>query len=219
MQRYFIPSGTTSLSKSDQHHIKHVMRMKSHDHVIICNDACYISEVIIADEVSYKHIKALPKIHKRQVVLVQGLPKHPKVETTIKYATMAGVDKIILLPLKYSIVKELPSDQKQLRYQMIAKEAAELSHRDDIPEIKFLSKLDDIKLFDKTYLFDELSKQIIKDDTSDPVMIIIGPEGGIHQDERDNLISKGALSVSLGPLIYSSEIAGVLAIQTLMTFL
>jgi 16S rRNA (uracil1498-N3)-methyltransferase len=219
MQRYFIPKGTSSLSESDQHHIKHVMRMKSHDQVIICNEQCFISEIIIADEVTYKNIKVLPKIKKRHIVLVQGLPKHPKVETTIKYATMAGVDTIILLPMKYSIVKELPSNQKQMRYQMIAKEAAELSHRDDVPEIMFASKLEDIKLLNKTYLFDELSKQMIKDDTNDSVMIIIGPEGGIHQDERDYLISNGALSTSLGPLIYSSEIAGVLAIQTLMTFL
>jgi 16S rRNA (uracil1498-N3)-methyltransferase len=164
-------------------------------------------------------IKALEKIKKRKIILVQGLPKHPKLETTIKYATMAGVDEIICVPMMYSIVKDISSDSKMQRYDMIAKEASELSHRDDVPKISLIKTLKEIDLLPNTYLFDEKSNDIIQDRTTQPVMIIIGPEGGIHEDERQYLLSNGVKNTSLGPLIYSSEIAGVLAIQTLMTFL
>ena len=102
---------------------------------------------------------------------------------------------------------------------MIAKEASELAHRDDIPKITRIKDLKKIDLLTNTYLFDEKSNAIIQDKTSEPVMIIIGPEGGIHEEERQYLLSKRVKNTSLGPLIYSSEIAGVLAIQTLMTFL
>lgn len=219
MQRYFIPSGTNSLSDTDQHHIKKVMRMNTGDQVVICSDSCHLVELIIKEDVTYKIIKTLDKIKKRNIILVQGLPKHPKLETTIKYATMAGVDEIICVPMKHSIVKDTPSDSKMQRYHMIAKEASELAHRDDVPKISLIKTLKEIELLPNTYLFDEKSKDIIQDSSTEPVMIIIGPEGGIHEDERQYLLSKGVKNTSLGPLIYSSEIAGVLAIQTLMTFL
>lgn len=219
MQRYFIPSGTHSLSEADQHHIKKVMRMNTGDQVIVCSDSCHLVELIINEDVTYHIIKTLDKIKKRTIKLVQGLPKHPKLETTIKYATMAGVDEIICVPMKHSIVKDMPSDSKMQRYHMIAKEASELAHRDDVPKISLIKSLKEIELPKNTYLFDEKSTDIILDRTTEPVMIIIGPEGGIHEDERQYLLSKGVKNTSLGPLIYSSEIAGVLAIQTLMTFL
>jgi 16S rRNA (uracil1498-N3)-methyltransferase len=219
MQRYFIPLGKTQLSDTDQHHIKKVMRMKTGDQVIICSDSCHLVELTIKEDVTYKMIKALEKIKKRKIILVQGLPKHPKLETTIKYATMAGVDEIICVPMMYSIVKDISSDSKMQRYDMIAKEASELSHRDDVPKISLIKTLKEIDLLPNTYLFDEKSNDIIQDRTTQPVMIIIGPEGGIHEDERQYLLSNGVKNTSLGPLIYSSEIAGVLAIQTLMTFL
>lgn len=219
MQRYFIPSGTNALSETDQHHIKKVMRMKTGNQVVICNDSCHLVELIIKENVTYRIIKTLDRINKRSIILVQGLPKHPKLETTIKYATMAGVNEIICVPMKHSIVKDTPSDSKMQRYHMIAKEASELAHRDDVPKISLIKNLKEIDLLENTYLFDEKSNDIIQDRTTEPVMIIIGPEGGIHDDERQYLLSKGVKNTSLGPLIYSSEIAGVLAIQTLMTFL
>lgn len=219
MQRYFIPTGTHSLSEADQHHIKKVMRMNTGDQIIVCSDSCHLVELIINEGVTYRIIKTLDKIKKRSIILVQGLPKHPKLETTIKYATMAGVEEIICVPMRHSIVKDTPSDSKMQRYDMIAKEASELAHRDDVPKISIMKSLKEIELFPKTYLFDEKSNDIIQDRSSEPVMIIIGPEGGIHEDERQYLLSKGVKNTSLGPLIYSSEIAGVLAIQTLMTFL
>jgi 16S rRNA (uracil1498-N3)-methyltransferase len=100
---------------------------------------------------------------------------------------------------------------------MIAKEASELSHRDDIPEITALDSLNGLDFSKPVYLLDELSDQKISDHLED-ITIIVGPEGGIHKDERLMLLQKGAKAISLGPLILSSEIAGVIAISQLIRF-
>ena len=88
MQRYFLTPSKT-LSEQDQYHIIKVLRMRSGDHIIVCDDLCHEVEIEIVDQkVSFKLLKTLPKIKKRKITLIQGLPKSPKVETTIKYATM-----------------------------------------------------------------------------------------------------------------------------------
>jgi 16S rRNA (uracil1498-N3)-methyltransferase len=218
MQRYFLTPNKT-LSDLDQHHIIKVLRMRSKDHIIVCDEACYEVEISIHDQkVTYEKIKKLDKIEKRHITLVQGLPKSPKVETTIKYATMVGVDNIILVPMKYSQVQMLPAVSKFDRYQMIAKEASELAHRDDIPMIKGIVSIEDLNFNQKVYLFDEMSKETIHDKSLDDITIIIGPEGGIHPNERAYLLKKGVKPISLGPLILSSEIAGVIAIAQLIHF-
>lgn len=217
MQRYFLDEHNL-LTKIDQNHIIKVLRMRSHDRIVVCKEVCHYAEIYISGQnVSLTLLESLPKISKRRITLIQGLPKAPKIETTIKYATMAGVSSIIVVPMQYSQVKQLPADIKFERYQMIAKEASELSHRDDIPKIEALKSLEQLDFSKPTYVLDELSQTFISD-VEDEITIIVGPEGGIHKDERTMLLSKGAKSISLGPLILSSEIAGVIAISQLIRF-
>lgn len=218
MQRYFL-TPSKQLSDLDQHHIIKVLRMKTGDTIIVCDDTCYeVSIVINQQHVSFDIVKPLLPIKKRNITLVQGLPKAPKVETTIKYATMVGVKDIILVPMKYSQVQTLPAYQKFDRYQMIAKEAAELAHRDDIPQVKGIVSIKDVSFKHTVYLFDELSTEELHHDSFEDITIIIGPEGGIHPDERKFLLNQGVKTISLGPLILSSEIAGVIAIAKLIHF-
>lgn len=219
MQRYFVSHEGAPLSEQDQKHIIKVLRMRSGERIIVCNGVCFKARITINDQnVSYEKEELLPKIKKRHITLVQGLPKHPKIETTIKYASMIGVSEILIVPMKYSIQSSLPSAQKLKRYEMIAKEASELAHRDDLPVIKVIPKLQDIKTLKKTYLLDEQTTHHIHDTGKDDLMIIVGPEGGIHADEREMLLQKGATQVSLGPHIMSSEIAGVVALSKFIHF-
>lgn len=219
MQRYFVSHEGAPLSDQDQKHIIKVMRMRSNERIIVCSKVCYEAIITIQDSVvAYEHARLLPKVKKRHITLVQGMPKHPKIETTIKYASMVGVSSIILVPMKYSVIPTIPSTQKLLRYEMIAKEACELAHRDDLPSIKAIPRLEDIELLKTTYLLDEATNHIPFDEKAEDIMIIIGPEGGIHPEERTMLISKGAKQMTLGPFIMSSEIAGVIALSKLIHF-
>jgi 16S rRNA (uracil1498-N3)-methyltransferase len=44
------------------------------------------------------------------------------------------------------------------------------------------------------------------------VAIIVGPEGGLTGQEVDAAVARGAVSVTLGPLILRTETAGVVAL-------
>ena len=219
MQRYFVSHEGAPLSEQDQRHIVKVLRMRSGERIIVCNGVCFEATITIENGmVNYQKEIELDKIKKRKITLIQGIPKHPKIETTIKYASMIGVSEILLVPMKYSVIQTVPSKQKLHRYDMIAKEASELAHRDDLPIIKAVPKLEDIPLNTKTYLLDETTKEIPKDVPTEDLIIIVGPEGGIHPDERQMLLSKGAIQMTLGPHIMSSEIAGVVALSKFIHF-
>jgi 16S rRNA (uracil1498-N3)-methyltransferase len=43
------------------------------------------------------------------------------------------------------------------------------------------------------------------------VAILIGPEGGFDPEEVQEAVRRGATAVSLGPLVYRTETAGVVA--------
>lgn len=218
MQRYFL-THNHQLSETDQHHIIKVLRMKSGDHIYVCDHVCHEAEIMITNQhVTFKTLHMLKKIQKRRITLVQGLPKTPKVEVTIKYATMVGVSEIIICPMQYSQSSFLPASQKFDRYQTISKEAAELAHRDDMPIVKGIVQLKDLDFSKSIYVLDESSHYEIEDDMHQDITIIVGPEGGIHPDERAFLLKQGAKLITLGPLILSSEIAGVIAIGKLIHF-
>ena len=48
-----------------------------------------------------------------------------------------------------------------------------------------------------------------------PVVLVVGPEGGISPEEREALENAGATSASLGPLVMRTSTAGVAALSVL----
>jgi 16S rRNA (uracil1498-N3)-methyltransferase len=218
MQRYFLPFLNAPLSQQDQKHIIKVMRMRTDDFIIVCDQNCHEARITIdSNSVTYEKIKALPKKEVVPITLVQALLKGSKIETTVKYATMLGVKDIILVPMHYSELKSM-NDHKMARLGLIIKEAAELSHRDELPKIKVMHHLKEIKILKHTYLLDELETHQIIPKFNTPLMLIVGPEGGIHSSEREFLVENNVVPTSLGPLILSAEFAGVAAISKWIQF-
>jgi len=103
------------------------------------------------------------------------------------------------------------------------KEASELAHRFDVPKISFESSLKKIDWtsFDVILLADENEKTMTLPEVLPSVLntmniaLIIGPEGGIADQERDYLESVGARFVSLGKHILPTELAALYALTYL----
>ncbi len=219
MQRYILNNETKKFSENDIHHIKNVMRMKENDLVVVCyENQCYQAKLIFNDnKIDYEIIKELPKKDTLDITLIQGSLKGSKIETTIKYATIFGARTIIITEFERSIAKLKNSDYKLNRYNQIAKEAAELSKRNNITNIEFannLSKIDYGK-YDLVILADEEEKELTLSNLdlskikSQKLAIIIGPEGGITNNERKLLEKQNAKKITLGEYIYPAEIASI----------
>jgi len=216
MQRYFLDQ-QNQIQKDDVHHILNVMRFKTGTDVELCGiNGCYLSKLTIQDKiVQFEMIKQLESNPPLNVTIVQGLPKGDKLDTVVKYATLFQAQAIVFMPMVRSIAKISNTAHKLERLNKIAKEAAELSKRSTLPNIEFIDKLSALNLVDKkVILLDEMEKdRTLKDlylDTSNQALVvIIGPEGGIDQAERNTLISLGAIPISLGQSILPTELAHI----------
>lgn len=229
MQRYFISEKEYMegiILSDDVFHIVKVMRNKVGDLIEICYDnKAYLAKITnlsnelvnfeIVEEISNK------KQNKPNITLIQGLAKGDKNDDITKHSTELGVDEIILLQMKRSIVKIEANkvDAKLNRFKKIAKEASEQSHRNSIPEVKLLTSLNNIDFnnYDLKLLLDEEeAKKIdgkllsnIDFNNVKNVIFVIGPEGGIDDKERLYFIEKGFIPVSIGNNILRTETASL----------
>ena len=229
MQRYFISEKEymeSIILSDDVFHIVKVMRNKVGDLIEICYDnKAYLAKITnlsnelvnfeVVEEISNK------KQNKPNITLVQGLAKGDKNDDIIKHSTELGVDEIILLQMKRSIVKIEANkvDAKLNRYKKIAKEASEQSHRNSIPEVKLITNLNNIDFnnYDLKLLLDEEEAKKIDGRllssidfiNINNVIFVIGPEGGIDDKERLYFIEKGFIPVSIGNNILRTETASL----------
>lgn len=229
MQRYFITEKEfmeNIIRGDDVFHIYKVMRNKPNDEIEICyNGEGYIAKLIEinAESVSFDIISKIKKktLNKPKFILIQGLAKGDKNDDIIKHGTELGVDEIILISMKRSIVK-ISNDKienKLIRFNKIAKEAAEQSHRFSIPKVSLINSFNELNenLYDVKLLLDEEeAKKVdgllinkIEMTNKNSIAFIIGPEGGIDDSERELLIKKGFIPVSLGDNILRTETASL----------
>ena len=215
-QRYFLETEHTFF-KQDLHHIRHVMRMKTDDLIIVCfQGQCYEAKLVVTpDQIQFTKTRPLPNQNQLDVTIIQGQPKGSKIDFIVKSASLFGAKKVIFTHMQRSIGKLENTDHKLKRLSVIAKEASELSHRQLHLEINFEKRLEtiDFKAFDIILLADELEsnlqlKHALKDFKKDmKIAFIIGPEGGISPQERQMLNALGAISISLGERILPTEYA------------
>ena len=229
MQRYFISEKEYMegiILSDDVFHIVKVMRNKVGDLIEICYDnKAYLAKItnLTNDLVNFEIVEQLSnkKQNKPNITLVQGLAKGDKNDDIIKHSTELGVDEIILLQMKRSIVKIEANkvDAKLNRYKKIAKEASEQSHRNSIPEVKLITNLNNIDFnnYDLKLLLDEEEAKKIDGRllssidfiNINNVIFVIGPEGGIDDKERLYFIEKGFIPVSIGNNILRTETASL----------
>jgi 16S rRNA (uracil1498-N3)-methyltransferase len=215
-QRYFLTDQET-LSKQDEHHIRHVMRMKTNDQVIVCYQGiCHEATLDISkDMVTYTKGKQLDKQESLKITMIQGLPKGSKTDFIAKSASLFGASHLIFVPMQRSIAKLENTPHKLKRLESISKEASELANRQENMQISFQASLRsiDFSTFDSVFLADENEKtlrlnQAVKSfGKGHNMCFIIGPEGGISEEERQWLQQQNIQSISLGNLIFPTEYA------------
>lgn len=167
-----------------------------------------------------------------ELVLLQGLPKRDKLEFIIQKATELGAHTIMPVKMQRSNVKidEKKADRKAERLHEIAKSAASQSKRGIIPEVTGVQSFKDalaavqdadIKLicYEDETARGTLAALAPTLAGAQKVALLVGPEGGIAEDEWQAARDAGFQSVSLGRRILRTETAGLCLLSYLMLHL
>lgn len=166
-----------------------------------------------------------------QIVLVQALAKGDRDEMAIEAATEVGADGFIPWQADRSIViwRGERSAKSRARWLATVRAATKQARRARLGQVETV--LDSTKLGVRIeevcsrggaalVLSEEatvpLSQAQLPDDGSDvPILVIVGPEGGISDQELDTFAGAGAQQVRLGPHVLRTSTAGPVAIALL----
>jgi 16S rRNA (uracil1498-N3)-methyltransferase len=234
MQRYFVTPGSirdgfVTITGDDVKHIVRVMRMEPGDEIIVCDGqgAAYRAELtkLCDREVSARLLAADDRQAEpaTKITLAQGLPKGDKMELIVQKGTEVGITTFLPLDMARCIVQyDAKKEQKRReRWEKIAKESAEQAHRNIVPAVaegltfkQFLKTCDTYDLVLVPYEAERakgLREVLDAHPNARNVCVVIGPEGGIAEQEIEQAIGAGAIPVTLGARILRTETAGLVA--------
>lgn len=230
---------TLSLPSEIYHHAIDVLRMKVNDEFeLVTTDQlvyrCQFTKIdhhegwfVILNQIDQN--VELPI----KATIVCGVSKGDKAEEIVKKGTQLGAVRFVFFNSRYSVArwKGVKQAKKIKRLQTIALNAAEQSHRNCVPEVLWADSLNEVlKLAEssdfKIIAYEESAKQgersvlsqVIKKAQSlesPSVVALFGPEGGIAQEEVDQLVSSGFKCAGLGPRILRAETAPIYLLAAL----
>jgi len=158
-----------------------------------------------------------------EYTVIQALPKGDRLKECAGLLTEAGADRIVFWSSARSIGK---ADKTLDKLDVTVREASKQARRFRIPEIvgplTTAQVIDEIARTDLAVLFHESATSklsAISAPSAKRALIIIGPEGGITDEELDAFTSSGARIALMGRPIFRSAhagIAGLAAVQTLL---
>ena len=218
-------------------HIKNVLRCQKGEHIEICNSETsknYLCEInkIEKEEIECNILENLRSNVETdiKVTIFQGLPKADKMEYIIQKSVELGAYDITPVEMKRCIVKlnEIDNEKKIQRWQKIAEVAAKQCKRDIIPKINNITNVKLICNIIQNYdiilvayekekertLKSELKK--IKEYNQKNIGIIIGPEGGLDEDDVKLLEESGAKVITLGNRILRTETVALNVLSNIM---
>jgi 16S rRNA (uracil1498-N3)-methyltransferase len=151
-----------------------------------------------------------------RITLVQALAKGDRGELAVELATEVGVDAVVPWAASRCVVRwEGERGAKALeRWRSTAREAAKQARRSWFPQVQDVVDTHEIGLIPGTLLvLDESAKvPLTTVELTGDVVLVVGPEGGISDEELQALREAGGTGVRLGGTVLRTSTAGAAAI-------
>ena len=226
-----ISSGSTQeLSGDEGHHAVKVMRLQIGEQIKIADNlGNWVSGAIT--EVGKKSLKINVSERgnaehlKPELILVQAVTKSDRTKEMLELLTVAGADQIIPWQAQRCISK-WKSDSTD-KWLTTIKESAKQARRVKLPVLSDAVTTNQlVKLFqaeDQIIVLHESAQLNLSQfnfvESTQRIFIVIGPEGGISEEEIAQLTSAKAVVVRMGENVLRSAHAGFAALSGIQTLI
>lgn len=217
-------SSEVELPTSSAHYIGRVLRLAQNAKIVLFNgDGAAFAATLVA--VTPKSAKArIGEEHECDVesplciTLVQGLCRGQRMDLCVQKATELGVARIVPLAMDRSVVRldAGKASKRMQHWRGIAIGACEQSGRVVIPKIDAPTTLEQFLAAQGNASLAMLDADGDRYDDwqnkGDALTLVVGPEGGYSDAERERLAAAGAARWAMGPRILRTETAGMIAL-------
>ena len=237
VQRIYRPAltpGTTKidLEQEDFHYLKHVLRLKAGDPLILFDGIGNEYSAVIND---FGDSRVRLEIREERrvddpappVILAQAVPKESKMDFIIQKATELGVRTIIPFTSSRTVPRltEEKAAARVKRWRKIAAEASKQCGGTIVPRVSeirtFEAMMDEgARASLPLFFWEEEQGRGIRDVFSAPfrpdlseISIVVGPEGGFSRDEATAARNRGFTAVHLGRRILRVETAALVILS------
>ena len=161
-----------------------------------------------------------------EVVVVQALPKGDRGELAVEVLTEVGVARIVPWAATRSVAvwKGERAAKSLARWRLTAREAGKQARRTWAMAVSPLASTDDVAALvasaDLAVVLHEAASAPLAGvamPATGSVVVVVGPEGGLTDEEISAFAAAGALAVRLGPEVLRTSTAGVAAVAALLS--
>ena len=218
-----VDGATAELRGEEARHLTRVLRAEVGQRYEICdNQSVYLAEIEEArgDRVVFRVVERLEAEGMPvRIALYAALIKFDRFEWMIEKATELGVERIVPVETGRCEKGLMEASRKRSeRWVRIARESSQQSRRVRIPEILPAVRFEHClaQTAAHRYFLDEAAAppliSEIPAERADSAALLIGPEGGWLDTERQLAVAAHWQPVSLGPLVLRAETAACAAV-------
>ncbi|NPC98360.1 16S rRNA (uracil(1498)-N(3))-methyltransferase [Nocardioides sp. zg-DK7169] len=225
------PGTSVTLEGDEAHHAVAVRRMRVGERLVLTDGAgtSVTAEVAATGKrlltATVHEVRRVPE-PAPAIVVVQALPKGDRGELAVEMLTEVGVARVVPWAASRSVAvwKGERATKSLARWRATAREAAKQARRSWFPVVDELASTADVValLADAplaVVLHEEASVPLASLDlpAEGPLVIVVGPEGGLTDEEVAAFVAAGAASVRLGAEVLRTSTAGVAATAALLS--
>lgn len=219
------------LGGAEGRHAATVRRLRAGERVDLTDGAGRLAECVVTGpapgglelEVLARRDEPAPS---PRLVVVQALPKGDRGELAVETMTEVGVDEIVPWAASRCVTQWRPERREKSlgRWRNAAREAAKQARRSWMPVVADLATTAEvaerIAAADSALVLHEEADAPLsgmKTPAAGEILLVVGPEGGITEEELRRFGEAGGLPTRLGQTVLRTSTAGVAAAAVLLS--
>jgi 16S rRNA (uracil1498-N3)-methyltransferase len=223
------PDSRVTLDDSAARHVAKVLRLAEGSPLTLFDGsggeypASIVSVAKRSVEVQLGHRLDVEVESPLHITLAQGVSKGDRMDFTIQKAVELGVSRIVPLNTERSVVnlKGERLEKKLAHWKGVIISACEQCGRNSMPELLPLQPLPSWLQSDANgtrLLLDHRATETVASlQPKGEITLLIGPEGGLSQKEREQAFFLGYTGLRLGPRVLRTETAALTALAALQS--